>query len=111
MSINRLLTQDLDWQATTDGVDEYGNDTIVDAGAATPVRGLIQQASTVEYLNDRDTTVTQWKAFLPAGTAVTSLDTLTFQGQTFQVTGAPYPVFNPRSRQVSHLEMNLTEVT
>lgn len=112
MSINRLLTQQLLWQVTANTADDtYGDQVLAPIGQPIPVQGLIQQASSTEYLTDRDTVVTQWKAFLPAGTGITAFDTLSYGGQKFQVTGAPYPAFNPRTKTVSHLELNLTEVT
>jgi hypothetical protein len=91
--------------------DTYGNAVLGVLGAAVAEFGYLDQKSTVEFLTDRDTVVTKWKAFLFADSVVTQLATLTFGGQLFQVDGVPYHVYNPRNRVVSHIECTLTEMS
>lgn len=90
--------------------DDYGN-TVPGPGTAVAEFGFLEMKSTQETLLDRDTTVTKWHAFLEADSTVTRLSTITFEGQTFQVDGEPWHVFNPRTGVVSHIEVDLTVVS
>jgi hypothetical protein len=111
MSIARLMNQPLTVQAmgpTTQ--DTYGDWIPGEVGAAVPVSGYLEQSSSVEFLVNRDTTVTTWKAFLPATTVVTALSYINFGGQKFQVDGAPWHAYSPRSRSVDHIECKLVVV-
>jgi hypothetical protein len=112
MSVRQLMTQAVVVQpmgpSTTDA---YGNSVQGALGSPVDEFGYLDQKDTIEYLNDRDTVVTKWKAFLHPESVVTAFSTLTFQGQLFQVDGAPYHVYNPRTRQVSHIECKLTEMS
>ena len=73
--------------------------------------GFLEQKDTVEYLLDRDTVVSKWKAFLFANSTVTKLAYINFGGQKFQVDGEPWQVFNPRKKSVSHIECKLIVVS
>ena len=105
-----LLNQPLTIYPATVSRDVYNNE-VVTPGDPVPVRGLLQQASTVEFTTDRDTTVTQWTVFLPAGTVIGPQSQVDYGGQTFQVDGQPEQVWNPRTGTVSHIEAKLREVT
>jgi hypothetical protein len=112
MSVRQLMTQAVIVQPmgpTT--TDAYGNSVQGALGAPVNEFGYLDQKDTIEFLNDRDTILTKWKAFLHPESVVTAFATLTFQGQLFQVDGAPYHVYNPRTRQVSHIECKLTEMS
>lgn len=112
MSIARLLTQPLQVQAVdTEALDKYGNAVPGALGAPVDEFGLLEQTSSVEYLNGRETTVTRWTAYLPADSTVTVLSYITADGQRFQVDGEPWHVHNPRTRSTSHIVCKLTEVT
>lgn len=108
--IGRYLNQPVTVYPAVTSTDEYHNE-VVAVGAGVPTRGLLQQASTTEYTTDRDTTVTQWVLFLPAGTPIGPQSQVTYDGQTFQVDGQPERVWNPRTATVSHIEAKLREVT
>lgn len=109
MSVTQLMTQPVVVQPMTPGVsDDYGNTPTTPLGNPVEEFGYLDQKDTIEYLNDRDTVVTKWKAFLHPDSVVTALAVLDFQGQTFQVDGDPYHVYNPRTRMVSHIEVTLT---
>ena len=111
MSLARLLNQPLLWhQNSTATTDRYGNTLAADTGAPVTVYGFLEQSESVETVLDRDTTVTKWELFLPAGTAVTALDRIGFNGQLFEVDGAPWSVYNPRTREVSHVKAHLKVV-
>lgn len=112
MTLSRLMNQPLTVQSvgpTT--TDAYGNAVPGALGAPVATTGFLIQESTVEYLVSRDTTVTQWKAYLPAGTVVGPLDYITYQGQTFQVNGEPFHAWNPRTQSAAFIECRLTVVT
>ena len=112
MSINHLLKQALSLQSigpTT--TDDYGNSIPGTLGAPVTVYGYLEQQTTTEYLDARQTTVTRWHAFLPAGTAIHPMDYISNNGQRFQVSGEPWQVYNPRTSAVSHVECTLVEVS
>jgi hypothetical protein len=108
MSLSRLLNQPLQIQkvgSTT--VDVYGDQVPDTSAALVPVLGYLEQVLSMEHLVDRDTTVTQWHAFFPAGTNIARLDRIINGSQTFQVDGDPWFVYNPRTKVVSHIRCKL----
>jgi len=110
MSLAKLLNQPLELhknQHTT--TDQYGNQVPGDASVTTIV-GYLELKESVEYLADRDTIVSSWHAFLPAGTNINAFDRIVCGGQTFEVDGAPWSVYNPRAGSVSHIQCNLKVV-
>ncbi|MFF1633970.1 hypothetical protein [Leifsonia sp. NPDC058248] len=111
-TIGHLLVQPLTVQTMSGtSADEYGNTVPAAAGAPLPVLGYLEQQTSVEFILDRETTVSKWVAYLPAGTVIGPLDHIGFQGQTFQVDGEPQFVWNPRVREVDHIEAALVVVT
>lgn len=111
MSLARLMNQPLTIQQVgVAGVDQYGDEQAANIGAPVAVVGYLDQQTSIEHLNDRDTVVSQWQCFLPAGTAVGHLDFINFQSQKFQVDGEPNTAYNPRTRQVSHVVCKLVVV-
>ena len=111
MSLARLMNQPLTIQKVGgSAVDEYGNAIAGAVGAPISVLGYLEQSQTVETLEDRDTVVSKWVAYLPAGSNVGAFDRINFNGQSFEVDGEPWQVYNPRTQAVSHLQMNLTVV-
>ena len=111
MTLARLLNQPLALHKNSGATkDEYGNTLATDYGSPTNVLGYLEQSQSVETLNDRDTIVSSWKAWLPADTDVTAFDRIGFNGRIFEVDGAPWQVFNPRVASVSHIECNLKVV-
>ncbi len=110
MSLRRLLSQPLTLYPMVVSRDEYQNE-VRGLGPGQPVQGLLQQLSSTEYTTDRDTTITQWTVFLPAGTTIDPQSRIGYLGQTFEVAGEPERVWNPRDAQVSHIEARLTEVS
>lgn len=108
--IERLFTQDLEiLPFTEDAVDGY-NDPQPAFGDAVEVRGYIEQRtdlSTDEETRDRETAVSLWRLFLPAGTVVGHRDRIEYDGQVFAVHGTVNEVWNPRTRRVHHLELDL----
>jgi len=111
MSLARLLNQPLTVQTVTTTLDDYGNAVPGPLGAPVAALGYLEQSTTTEYLAGRQATVTTWLAFLAAGTAIHPMDYINREGQTFQVSGEPWHVWNPRTKAVHHIECKLTEVT
>jgi hypothetical protein len=111
MSLDRLLNQPLSLQRVAPGnLDAYGNVVGSNFGDPVIVYGFLEQVSTLETEVDRDTTVTQWKAFLPNGTVIGPLDRISYNGATFEVIGAPATWYNPRIKLNSHLTVALRSV-
>lgn len=85
--------------------DEYGDPTAVEVA-----RGVlcdVQQVSAREALED-GVQVGTWRAFLPADASdLAGWDALEVDGQLFELTGDPAPVYNPRLGVVDHVEAPL----
>lgn len=47
---------------------------------------------------------TTWLLVLPAGTAIDTSDSVTVDGDVYELVGPPWEARNPRTRQVSHIE-------
>lgn len=104
MTLSRLLNQPLTIQKVgISTLDEYGDKIKADLNTPVAVLGYLELTQTVEHLNDRDVTVTNWNAYFPTGTDISKLDYVNFNAQKFQVDGEPWQVYNPRTRAVSHI--------
>lgn len=102
--IEGLLSESVEivrYAATT---DEYGN-TVTGAESRTSVAGRLEQLRTDEIIRDRDTVITDWRAFLPAGTDITPYDRLAARGNLFEVVGLPNEHHTPRGPH--HIEVHL----
>jgi hypothetical protein len=112
MSLARLMNQPLTVQALGGAAkDEYGNTVPGPVGSVVPELGFLEQKDTIEYLTDRQTVVSKWKAFLFPDSTVTALAFINFNAQKFQVDGEPWHIYNPRTKSVSHIECKLTVVS
>jgi hypothetical protein len=86
-------------------LDPYNNVTRDWAGATrTTVRGVVQGESSLEATDGRDQTVTTYRCFLPAGTAVTAQDRLEWNGLVLEVDGDPFSWKAPGSA-LDHVEV------
>lgn len=110
MPIRKYLNQPLTLQQNTAGTDRYGN-TVPSTASSVAIVGYLEQLQSVETMTDRDVSVGDWVAYLPADTAVNAQDRIVFGSQTFEVDGEPWQVYNPRIRQVSHLQAKLKVVS
>lgn len=107
-----LLNQPIQVQALGGtGTDEYGNATPAALGSPVTEYGYLEQKDTTEFQDDRQTVVSRWTVYLPAGSTITATGYVTVGAQRFQVDGEPWHVYNPRTRRVDHVEAKLTEVT
>jgi hypothetical protein len=108
---SRLLNQPLSlYRADLETLDQYGNTIEGTHTAPVTVQGYLTQTGSNETLVDRDTVVTNWEAYLPPTTVISHLDWIGFQNQTFQVTGNPMVHYNPRTKRVSHITVQLVTV-
>lgn len=110
MSLNNLMRQPVTIQKITGTLDEYGNTIPAALSAPVAALGYLEQSESTENMDDRDTVATGFKAWFPLGTDVTAYDRVNFGTQTFEVIGAPWTVFNPRTGVESHLEAALKVV-
>ncbi len=112
MTLFRMMNQPLTIQSVGPSTtDAYGNALPGPLGAPVATVGYLEQTTTTEYLTGRQTTITTWQAYLPAGTAIHPMDYINYLAQRFQVDGEPWLVFNPRTSAVTHIQVKLTEVT
>jgi hypothetical protein len=110
MSLTKLINQPVSIvKMGGTGVDEYGNAAPAQTSTITTV-GYLEQTTSVETLNDRDTVVNEFSAIFLAGTNVTAFDRVTFGSQTFEVDGEPWQVYNPRTASQSHIVAKLKVV-
>lgn len=70
----------------------------------------VQPSSSVELTDGRDTVVSLWDAFLPAGTDVRATDQVRWNGQLYEVDGDPAPWDDDLGR-AHHIEVRLRHVT
>ena len=111
MSVRSLMNQPLVVSPVGGtATDVYGNWVASDLGSFAE-QGYLEQKDTIEYLDDRQTVVSRWTAYLRPESAVTALAHISFNSQTFQVDGEPWHVYNPRTKAVDHIECKLTAVT
>lgn len=112
MTIPFLLTQPATITPRTPGTtkDEYGNTAMVD-GTPFDTVGYFEQTQATEVLVDRQTYISDWLIVLHAGTPVSSADRITHDGQSFELVGPPWPVWNPRLGVVSHIECRSKAIT
>lgn len=91
--------------------DAYGNATSETATTTTVCElQQVPRRSDAESGAHDDLSDTQWQLFLPAGTQINTDDKVTADGQAFEVSGAPWPVRDPETQTVSHIEVNLRRV-
>jgi hypothetical protein len=104
MTISTLLNRacTITHRSTGATVDAYGSE--IPATAATATVCELQQQQRTES-NERGTVAEDvWLLVLPAGTTIAADDTVTVDGDVFQVHGDPWPVRNPRTQTIHHLE-------
>jgi hypothetical protein len=95
--------------------DRYGNE-VRDWNAATVtadvpawIEPAAQATASTEDTNDRDRLTAQWLLIVAAGTDLTGLDRVVYNGATFEVDGPPRTARNLRGSH--HIEARLKVVT
>jgi hypothetical protein len=106
MSLNTLLTQPVTILSQSRGndVDEYGND--LPAVTATAVTGYLEQKTRAEKAGA--VPIESWLLVLRPDVQIEADDRVFVGDHAFVVDGAPWPVWNPRTRITDHQEATLT---
>lgn len=108
MSLTQLLNQTGYLLARNESgtLDDYGND--VPDEVVTAISCEIQQRRRDEDADEGETSQADWLGIFAADTDLTTADAVAVNGMgTFELVGAPWPVYNPRTREVSHVEATL----
>lgn len=105
MSISVLMNQDCTVirRQTSESRDEYGDEIREETATATTCE--LQQASTAEAGDE--VAATTFRIFLPASTTIDQDDTVIVDGHSYEVTGQPDLVRNPRTKLDSHIEVEV----
>ncbi len=95
MSVELLMTRVVTIQRRDGGAkDKYGNEIPYTSSTVT-VQGHIEQTSEQEITLDRETYISEWRIFLPAGTEIDGKDRVIVDGQTFEIIGPPAHPWRP----------------
>lgn len=112
MSLATLLVHDVTILRAGSTTDRYG-DAVKDWATATSTasKAWVAQQSRTENVEGREALISEWVAFLPAGTDVAGRDRLVWGDLTFEVVGRPNTAPSPRLGGASHhVEVTLTVV-
>lgn len=111
MTVVALLTLDctITHRAPSGTKDAFGDETTTDSTASTVCE--LQQRQRTEQTAGGELSDTQWLLVVPAGTTIATGDTVTVDGNDYEVHGEPWTVRNPRTAVVSHIEATLRRVT
>lgn len=89
-----------------DIVNDYGDPVEGETTVETAAR--VDPAGGTEDLGNREARVTRFRVFMPEGTAVTGISTLTWQGRTLRVTAEPETYQDAAGDH--HMELDAEEV-
>jgi hypothetical protein len=89
------------------GEDKYGNTTYT-AVTAGPYKCRLEQTTTTEMTQDRETVITRYRMFMLAGPDLRAADTVQIDGKTYEVDGDP--VVRDGMHAAHHIEATLKEV-
>lgn len=112
VSLTSLMVHDVTLVRAGSTESRYG-DSVKDwaSSTSTTSKGWVSQRAREEVLDGREAQTTEWVLFLPAGTDVTGLDRVEWEGLTFEVDGPANDAWSPRMNAVHHIEINLRRVT
>lgn len=109
MSLATLMSRAVTIVTPTTRTDDYGDTQSEWVGAATVVTvGWLAQSSSVEDLDGRNGTSTQYSLTLPAGTTITNKHRVIIDGVTYEVAAAPIKAHTPAGEH--HVEAQLEVV-
>jgi len=106
MPIASMLVHTVSIVTPTTTTDRYGSEVKVWAGSGSSSPAWMRQRSTLETVEGREARSSDWVAFLPAGTSVTAMDRIVWDGRTFEVAGDPLKAHG-RTGEVHHIEAPL----
>jgi hypothetical protein len=90
--------------------DEYGND-VYNETPSTIYGCVFVPASSGESLVFQDQVNTTDTIFMPAGTVVSPLDAIEYNGDKYEVMGKPSAWTSPFSGRVSPIRINVNKIT
>lgn len=95
------------------GSDRYGNPVLASSSFTSRARvqmggGGARSGASEEDIIDRDTRVSRFKIFVPAGTNVSGLSTIVWEGRSLRVDGEPAPIDGMHGAH--HIEFMAEEV-
>lgn len=105
MSIVGQLTRPCTIRRRTDSAtfNDYG-DPIPGPPVEVETFCELQQRQRAEGAEQGEMSTTEWLLVLKAGEAIGSADTVVVEGQEFEMVGAPWPVWDPLTKSVDHIE-------
>ncbi|MDP2710791.1 MAG: hypothetical protein Q8O56_06195 [Solirubrobacteraceae bacterium] len=111
MSLVTILTRPcaITRRSSTVDVDEYGDEIATTTTAVTVCE--LQQRERTEVEDRGEIGRSEWLLVLPAGTPIDLGSTVTIDDRAFEVSGEPWHVRNPRTGQLSHVEVTLVRTT
>lgn len=89
---------------------KHGDPLLVDLDEVTVTGCYMQQASTVETIDGRNTVVSVWDLFMPPGVAISALHRVRWRGDLYDVDGDPTP-WDDGQGVAHHIEVRLRRVT
>jgi hypothetical protein len=92
---------------TAGAVDEYGDATRTEASVDTICH--LQQDQATEGANSA-VEETRWRIYLPGDAVLGGIDHLEIAGESYALTGDPWPVIRPTTGLVDHLELQARRV-
>lgn len=102
---NGRMTQVVTLHTRANGAeDEHGNPTQVETD--TVVMGFASLQVGSEALQGA-VTGARYRLFLMAGAPITGWSAATVDGVKYEIVGRPWPVFNPRTQLVHHIEADM----
>lgn len=107
MSITSLINRTCTIVSRSAGgdVDEYGGEVLTETSTTTVCE--LQQRRADERELQGESSDDRWIAFLNPDEEIETADILIVDGQKFEVVGDPWVARNPRTRENSHIEVQL----
>ncbi len=107
MTSTHLLTQTATManRTATGARDVFGDPTDVETSST--AKCYLYQTTRTEQTAGADLALEEWRIVLEPDARIGAGDGLTVDGVAFEVYGEPWPVFNPRTRRVDHIEATL----
>jgi len=104
MAVEDLMTRPVTLLRRQALVDEYANGSPIPPDEEA-VFGELQQITREEPGPAGEVSAAEWRLFLPAACAnMRTVDAVEVDGVVYELTGAPWPVWNPRLGGFSHVE-------
>lgn len=106
MTLARLLNRPclITHRSPSETPDEYGDKVPAETTVETVCELQAQQGIRTGSESEDQVSDNRLKLFLPAGTEIGAADTVTIDGEDYEVSGEPWQARNPISQTFSHVE-------